>query len=86
MTEMTEPFLVTVELRGLSVRRMVPPVPVADLDRVEPVVKALIAEIAAERGLWPDQVAVMLASQLVLDEADDAAYRRVCERKGLLAL
>lgn len=56
------------------------------LDRVEPVVKALIAEIAAERGLWPDQVAVMLASQLVLDEADDAAYRRVCERKGLLPL
>lgn len=86
VTEMTEPFLVTVELRGLSVRRMVPPVPVADLDRVEPVVKALIAEIAAERGLWPDQVAVMLASQLVLDEADDAAYRRVCERKGLLPL
>lgn len=86
MTEMTEPFMVTVENRGLSVRRMVPPVPVADLDRVEPAVKALIAEIAAERGLWPDQVAIMLASQLVLDEADDAAYRRVCERKGLLAL
>ena len=31
-------------------------------------------------------VAAEALSQLVLDEADDAAYRRVCERKGLLPL
>ena len=83
---MTEPFLVTVEHGDLTVRRMVPAVPTADVDRIAPDVAALVEQIAAERGLWPDQVAVMLASQLVLGEADDAACRRVCERKGLLAL
>lgn len=83
---MTEPFLVTVEHGDVTVRRMVPAVPVADIDTIAPDVTALVEQIATERGLWPDQVVVMLASQLVLNEADDAAYRRVCERKGLLPL
>jgi hypothetical protein len=30
-----------------------------------------------------DQVAVGLASELVLREADELAYRRVCERRGI---
>jgi hypothetical protein len=80
---MTEPFLVTVDRGDITVRRLVPAVPVADLERIGPEVTALIEQIAAERGLWPDQVAVGLASELVLREADELAYRRVCERRGI---
>lgn len=84
------PFLITVDERDRTVRRIVhEPPPIADdvRARLNRQLDDLLDEMIVDGLAWDRaDAATKVAVHLVLQEADEHAYRRVCEQRGVLAL
>lgn len=62
------------------------PSPADAPQQVRAITDQLVDDLVATLDLHPDDAASLAITLLVQQEHDEAAYRRVCERRGVLAL
>jgi hypothetical protein len=60
--------------------------PPALAEKLRPVVDQAVEDVSTKLNLHGGDVALLLAGELAKVVADEAAYERVCARRGLLAL
>lgn len=84
---MTSPTLLRVQVEDLRGNCLVVDVDTATVtDDVREWVDGWLAATAADLGLHPTRVCELVVADLVQRHHDAAAYRRECERRGVLAL